>query len=163
MKQFKPVRACNGYEIEGCFSREEIVAFALKLVGRKFRRGVNLTSSDVVKNYLKLKLATYEHEVFCAVFLDAQHKLVRYEEMFQGTIDGCAVYPREVVKRALSHNAAAVIFAHNHPSGYPEPSQADKAITNRLQAALASVDIRVLDHCVIGGDEVVSFAERGLL
>ena len=163
MKQFKAVRECDGYEIDGCVSRDEIVAFALKLVARSFKRGANLTSSDTAKDYLRLKLASYEHEVFCVVFLDSQHKLLGYEELFQGTIDGCAVYPREVVKRALSYNAAAIIFAHNHPSGHPEPSQADKTITNRLQTALAAVDIRVLDHCVIGGDEVVSFAERGLL
>ncbi|MEC8859905.1 MAG: DNA repair protein RadC [Pseudomonadota bacterium] len=163
MKPFRAVRHRKAYTIDGCVSREEIVAFALKLVARRFKRGANLTSSDATRDFLRLKLANYEHEVFCALFLDSQHKLVAYEELFQGTIDGCAVYPREVVKKALSINAAAIIFAHNHPSGHPEPSQADIDITRRLVRALTAVDIRVLDHCVVGGDEVVSFAERGLV
>ena len=102
------------------------------------------------------------HEIFAVLFLDQRHRVIKFEEMFQGTIDGANVYPREVVKKALHHNAAAVILAHNHPSGVAEPSQSDERITQRLKDALALVDIRVLDHFVIG-DDIVSFAERGLL
>ena len=107
------------------------------------------------------RLRAYPHEVFASLFLDNRHQVIEYEELFTGTIDGASVHPREVVKRALYHNAAAVIFAHNHPSGVAEPSKADRSITSRLTAALALIDVRVLDHFVIGDGEVVSFAERG--
>jgi DNA repair protein RadC len=105
----------------------------------------------------------YEHEVFGAIFLDSQHAILSFDLLFRGTIDSATIYPREVVKQALSYNAAAVIFVHNHPSGSAEPSEADKRITERLVNALTVLDIRVLDHFVVGGAEVVSFAERGLL
>ena len=101
--------------------------------------------------------------MFSVIFLDNRHRVISFEIMFRGTIDGSSVYPREVVKTALKHNAAATIFAHNHPSGDPEPSKADESITQRLKEALALVDIRVLDHLVVGSSEIVSFAERGLL
>ncbi|HGP3147634.1 TPA: JAB domain-containing protein, partial [Pseudomonas aeruginosa] len=102
-------------------------------------------------------------EVFAALFLDSQHRLLEYVELFRGTIDAAAVYPREVVKEALRVNAAAVIFSHNHPSGNPEPSQADKVLTQRLKEALALVDVRTLDHIIVGGEATASFAEQGLL
>ena len=121
------------------------------------------TSPNTVKDYLRTKLAGFEHEVFAALFLDSQHRLIEYTELFRGTIDGASVYPREVVKEALRVNAAAVIFAHNHPSGNPEPSRADETITSRLKDALALVDVRALGHVVVGGMDTVSFAERGLL
>lgn len=121
------------------------------------------SSTDTVKNYCVLKLAEKESEVFSCLFLDNRHRLIKFEEMFHGTIDGAKIYPREVVKAALRHNAAAVIFAHNHPSGLPEPSRADEIITKRLNDALALVDVRVLDHIIVGGRDTVSFAERGLL
>ena len=108
------------------------------------------------------KLAPYEREVFCVLLLDSQHRLIEYRELFFGTIDATAVYPREVVKLVLEHNAAAVIFAHNHPSGVAEPSTADKNITQKLTTALAVIDVRVLDHIVVGETQV-SFAERGLI
>jgi DNA repair protein RadC len=130
---------------------------------RLFKRGASLTSPAVVCEYLRLKLAGEALEVFAAVFLDAQHCVIAYEPMFRGTIDGATVYPRAVVKRAIEHNCAAVIFAHNHPSGSTEPSQADKAITKRLKSALELVDVRVLDHFVIGDGIPFSFAEAGLL
>ena len=122
----------------------------------------NIPGIDVanVKEYLALKLGAHEREVFAVMFLDSQHRLISFEEMFFGTIDAASVYPREVLKMALRHNAAAVIFAHNHPSGVPEPSQADKRITERLVEALKLVDIRVLDHIVVG-ESCVSFAEKG--
>lgn len=126
-------------------------------------RGAALNSPALVRDYLSSHLRHRPHEVFAALFLDNQHRLLVYEELFQGTIDGASVYPREVVKRALGHNAAALILAHNHPSGVAEPSQADRRITDRLRDALALVDIRVLDHLVVGDGEIVSFAERGWL
>jgi len=122
-----------------------------------------LSSSSSTRNYLRAYYRSYKHEVFSCMFLNNQHHIVKVEELFRGTIDGAVVYPREVVKRCLFHNAAAVIFAHNHPSGAAQPSQADIAITRKLQQALNTVEVRVLDHFVVGNPEVVSFAERGLL
>jgi DNA repair protein RadC len=115
-----------------------------------------------VRRLLQARLRDREHETFAALFLDNQHRVIAYDELSQGTIDGASVYPREVIKAALRHGAAAVIFAHNHPSGVAEPSAADRTLTERLKAALAQVDIRVLDHFVVG-EQVVSFAERGWL
>jgi len=122
-----------------------------------------LTSSQATRDYLRAKFRDCQSEIFSCLFLNNQHHVVKLEELFRGTIDGAAVYPREVVKRCLHHNAAAVILAHNHPSGIAEPSQADIAITNKLRIALETIDVRVLDHLVIGNSLVVSFAERGLL
>ncbi len=126
------------------------------------QRGDSLSSPQETRQFLSSRLRDYPYEVFAVLFLDQRHRVIRFEEMFRGTIDGASVYPREVVKKALEYNAAAVIFSHNHPSGVAEPSESDQRITRRLKDALALVDIRVLDHFVIG-DEVVSFAERGLL
>ena len=122
-----------------------------------------LTSSQATRDYLRAKFRNCQSEIFSCLFLNNQHHVVKLEELFRGTIDGAAVYPREVVKRCLHHNAAAVILAHNHPSEIAEPSQADIAITNKLRIALETIDVRVLDHLVIGNSLVVSFAERGLL
>lgn len=127
------------------------------------QEGDLLTSPDLVRNYLSAQLRHQPQEVFAVLFLDNQHRLIAYDEIFYGTIDGAAVYPREVVKKALTRNAAACILAHNHPSGIAEPSQADQRITQRLQDALNLVDIRVIDHMIVGDKEVISFAERGLL
>jgi len=129
----------------------------------------NLLRSDALKNpaetrrYLKARLRDYPYEVFACLFLDTRNRIICYEELFRGSIDGASVHPREVVRRALQHNAAAVILAHNHPSGVAEPSDADRRITTRLQDALALLDIRVLDHVVIGDRIATSFAERGLI
>ncbi len=122
-----------------------------------------LSCSSATRNYLRARFRHQQSEVFCCLFLSNQHHVVKLEEMFHGTIDGAAVYPREVVKRCLYHNAAAVIFAHNHPSGVAEPSQADIAITRKLKAALQTIEVRVLDHLVIGDSEVISLAERNLI
>lgn len=122
-----------------------------------------LNNPQVVGDYLQTKLRHRQREVFSVLLLDTQHRLVRYEEVFEGTLDSANVYPREILNLALKHNAASVIFAHNHPSGVAEPSQADIRLTERLRQALALVDIKVLDHLVIGADAPVSFAERGLL
>ena len=122
-----------------------------------------ITSPEQTRDYLILHLRDRLQEVFACLFLDNRHRVIRYEELFFGTIDSASVYPREVVRRVISHNAAAVIFAHNHPSGLAEPSQADRQITDRLREALALIDVRVLDHMVIGDGEITSFAEQGLL
>lgn len=140
---------------------------ALEL-GRRYlesslQRDVALTSPADTRNYLKARLRAYPHEVFACLFLDNRHRVICFEELFTGTIDGASVHPREVVRRALYHNAAALIFAHNHPSGVAEPSHSDRQITQRLKDALGLIDVRVLDHLVVGDADVVSFAERGLL
>jgi DNA repair protein RadC len=128
------------------------------------RREPVLQNPKAVREFLAVHYSNHEREVFGCLFLDNRHRLIAFEEMFLGTVDGASVYPREIVKRALQVNAAAVILAHNHPSGVAEPSQADELITARVRDALALVDIRVLDHLVVGGgNAVVSFAERGLL
>ena len=127
------------------------------------QRGDALTSPEATRAYLSAQLRGYSYEVFACLFLDNQHRVIQLEELFRGTIDGASVYPRDVAKRALFHNAAAVIFAHNHPSGINEPSQADKNITDKLKQALILFDIRVLDHFIIGDGLPYSFAEHGLL
>lgn len=126
-------------------------------------RGEPLKSPGQTRAFLTAKLRAYPYEVFACVFLDNRHRVLCYEELFRGTIDGASVPPREVLRQALAHNAAAVIFAHNHPSGMAEPSHADKMLTDRLKRALALIDIRVLDHIVVGDGECASFAELGLL
>jgi DNA repair protein RadC len=126
-------------------------------------RGAALSSPQTVRDYLRLKLQGKAHEIFLGVFLDAQNRALAVEELFRGTLTQTSVFPREIVKRALHYNAAAVIFAHNHPSGVAEPSRADEALTQTLKHTLALVDVKVLDHFVIGGDAAMSFAERGLI
>ncbi len=128
---------------------------------RERKQAVN--SPAAVRDYLRLILSPLEHEVFFALFLDAQNRVIEAEELFRGTLTQTSVYPREVVKRALHHNCGAVIFAHNHPSGVAEPSHADETLTQALKQALALVDIRVLDHFIVADRSVLSFAERGLL
>lgn len=122
-----------------------------------------IASPKATRDYLSARLRDLEHEVFCCLYLDKRHRLIHFEELFRGTIDGASVHPREVVKQALQRNAAAVIVAHNHPSGIAEPSQADEIITQRVKEALALVDIRLLDHIIVGDGVSVSLAERGLL
>lgn len=139
----------------------------LEMAKRHFKeilqRGDALTSPDITRAYLSAQLRGYTHEVFACLFLDNQHRVIQLEELFRGSLDSASVYPREVVKRALFHNAAAIIFAHNHPSGIAEPSIADQHITDKLKQALALFDIRVLDHFIIGDGEPYSFAEHGYL
>ncbi len=143
-----------------------IIKQANTIMERKMREyDIVLRSPEDTRRYLRNKIGDSPHEVFCALWLNNRHQVIEFEELFRGTIDGAAVYPREVAKAALNHNAAAVIFTHNHPSGNPEPSQADIALTKRLKDALAMIDIRVLDHVVVGNAAVaqVSLAERGLM
>ncbi len=142
---------------------QAILEMAHRCLGETLRREDALDSPQATRRYLSLRLGGYPYEVFGCLFLDNRHRVIAFEELFRGTIDGAAVHPREVVRRALHHNAAAVIFSHNHPSGVAEPSRADRHITLKLKEALALVDVRVLDHVVVGHDETVSLAERGLL
>ncbi|HEX8740120.1 MAG TPA: DNA repair protein RadC [Casimicrobiaceae bacterium] len=139
------------------------VEITRRLLREEVTHGSALTSPEAVRDYLRLSLASLPHEAFVVLFLDSQHRLLAADELFRGTLAQTSVYPREIVKAALSRNAAAVIFAHNHPSGVAEPSRADELLTQALKQALALVDIRTLDHFVVAGDRVVSFAERGLL
>lgn len=127
------------------------------------RRRPCLNSPRLVHRYLRARLRDLRREIFLCMFLDNRHALIACQELFQGSLDGACIYPRHVVEACLQHNAAAVIFAHNHPSGYAEPSRADERITRHLQEALALVDVRVVDHIVVGEEKVTSFAERGLL
>ena len=147
-------------------SRRKLAA-AKELVKRwlveRLKQGSALNSPSAVRDYLRLRLQALPHEVFVTIFLDAQNRVIDVEELFRGTLTQTSVYPREVVKRALYHNAGAVILAHNHPSGVAEPSHADETLTQTLKQALALVDVRVLDHFIVAGTAVLSFAERGLL
>lgn len=144
--------------------QDEIIATALEILSDRFPNNtIIFQAPKVTRDFLALKLAGLEHEVFVALWLTAQNRLITYEELFRGTLTQTSVYPREVLKAALKHNAGAVIFAHNHPSGYPEPSHVDKVLTTDLKNALTLIDVRVLDHIVVGGAETISFAERGLV
>ena len=142
---------------------DEVLCHARRLLANRVRRGATMSSPEAVKDHLRLELGALEHEVFCVLFLDAQHRIIALKQMFRGTVSQTSVYPREVVKEALAVNAAAVILAHNHPSGSVEPSRADEFLTQTLRTALALVDVRVLDHLVVAGADVCSFAERGLM
>ena len=162
-KQFKLGDKPGTYVVKGMISENDILNMAMILTRRRLSKGRILLGAAEARDYLSVKLSSLEHEVFGVIFLNQRHRILRYEEMFRGTIDSANVYPREVVKHALKLNAAAVIFVHNHPSGHAEPSQSDIAITKRLKEALALVDIRVIDHFVVGSDKVRSMAEEGLL
>ena len=142
---------------------QAVLEMARRALAEAMRSGDALNSPAAVRDWLRLKLAGLPHEVFLAVFLDAQNRVVDAEELFRGSLTQTSVYPREVVKRALAHNAAGVILAHNHPSGVAEPSQADRWLTDQLKAALGLVDVKVLDHFIVAGGVGLSFAERGWL
>ena len=151
----------NGIYLEA--TTDEVVAGARRKLRQKFRKGKAIRSPADTEAFLIAELATEPNEVFCVMHLDNRHRLIKFDRAFHGTIDGTSVYPRVIVKRALDLGTAAVIFSHVHPSGVAEPSQADERITRRLKAALELVDIRVLDHLIVGGDTVTSLATRGLL
>ena len=140
-----------------------VLELARRCLGEQLRSGTPLNSPGAVRDYLQLALGGREHEVFLALFVDAQHRVLCAEELFRGTLTQTSVYPREVVKAALRANAAAVILAHNHPSGVAQPSQADELLTRTLKEALVLVDVKVLDHFIVAGRQTLSFAERGLL
>jgi DNA repair protein RadC len=142
---------------------QAVAEISRRQLSESLRSGPLLASPKSTRDYLSARLRDLEHEVFCCIYLDKRHRLIQFEELFRGTIDGASVHPREIVKLALQRNAAAVIVAHNHPSGVAEPSQADELITQRVKEALALVDIRLLDHIIIGDGASVSLAERGLI
>jgi len=142
---------------------DEVLKAAQRLLGAQLRGREVLTSPQVVREFLRVKLGGLEHEVFAVLMLDAQNRLIEYVELFRGTVSQASVYPREVVKESLARNAAALVLVHNHPSGVAEPSRADEHLTQTLKAALALVDVRVLDHLIVAGSDVLSFAERGML
>jgi DNA repair protein RadC len=142
---------------------QAVLEMARRALHEEMKAGDALNSPRAVRDYLQLLLRSRPQEVFMAIFLDAQHRVIAAEELFHGTLTQTSVYPREVVKRAMHHNAAALIFAHNHPSGVAEPSQSDQSLTGALKQALSLVDVRVLDHFIVAGAGCLSFAERGLL
>jgi len=164
MSVFTINESTNEYTLERPVSAQEIIDQAKGILVAELKTpGELFITPSAASDFFSLSLAWEEREVFACLFLSNRHQLLHYEELFFGTIDGAEVHPREVVKAALTYNAAAVIFAHNHPSGVAEPSQSDQRITERLKEALALISVRVLDHFVIGSDHPVSFAERGLL
>lgn len=148
-------------------SDTELLKIALELARLHYaadmRRGHALSGPVDTRRFLQAQLRDRPYEVFCCVFLDTRHRVIAFEELFRGTLDGAAVHPREVVRQVMAHNAAALILAHNHPSGVAEPSRADELITRRLRDALALIDVRVLDHLIVAGPQTLSLAERGLL
>ncbi|WP_136248429.1 RadC family protein [Halomonas borealis] len=151
------------YRITDTVTEAELLIIAKSFARRRLSRGRKITQPALAFEYLQILLQEVEHEVFCAVFLDSQHRVISFEELFRGTIDSASVYPREVVKQALACNAAAVILVHNHPPGDPAPSDADRRITQRLKEALGLVEIRIIDHIVVGSEGCRSFAELGYL
>jgi len=157
------IQAMRGFGPAKCAQLLAVIELSRRALKEDVRRERLLDSPPKVREYLRLRIGGLPHEVFAALFLDAQNRLIDDEELFRGTLTQTSVYPREVVKRALDRNAAAIIFAHNHPSGLAEPSRADELLTRTLRDALALVDVRVLDHVIVAGASSVSFAERGLL
>ena len=141
---------------------QAVVEMSRRFLQERLLRGDAINNVEDVKKYLQSRLQSYPFEVFSCLFLDNKNRVISYEELFRGTIDSASVHPREVVRQVLYHNAAAIILAHNHPSGVAEPSQSDKMITTKLKQALGMIDVRVLDHFIIG-DEIISFSEQGLI
>ena len=145
-------------------SKDEVIAAAIRFVKeRAIYTSATLQSARETKDLLRLRIGDREREIFCVLYLNSQHRLIDVDELFMGTIDGAAVYPREIAKAALARNAAAVILGHNHPSGTTEPSAADRRITERIVSSLGLLDIRVLDHVIVSTDATFSFAEEGLM
>jgi DNA repair protein RadC len=171
LDRFKGLRGLFGSDLVGVKGLgtakraqfEAVLELAKRSVKEDLAQGAALTSPGAVRDYLRLALGTRPHEVFVCLWLDAQHRVVSAQEAFRGTLTQTSVYPREIVKAALAANAAAVIFAHNHPSGVAQPSQADELLTRNLKEALALVEVKVLDHFIVAGSQAISFAERGLL
>ena len=162
MKCNNTIQLCDVQGNYCTISSEDLISAATNHIQSTFSKGLTLSSPESASTHLQTLIGHYDHEVFYALWLNSQHQVIQHEELFRGTIDGASVYPREVVKAGLACNAAAVIFAHNHPSGHSEPSTSDIKITKRLKEALSLIDIRVLDHFVIGS-KPTSMAEKGLL
>lgn len=155
--------ACGKYRATKALTDKQIIKAAKAILDNSFRPGAALCGSEDAKTWLRIHYQDFEHEVFVGIFLDSQHRVIAHEILSKGTIDGASVYPREVAKRSLKLNAAAVIFAHNHPSGLAEPSVADESITCKLKASLALLDIKMLDHLILGKGGVYSFAAHNLI
>jgi len=154
----------NGrYKIESPLKGDEIVALAESILRERVLHGDMIDSPKVMRQWLLTRISEKEHEVFFVIYLDNRHRVIAFEELFRGTIDGTSVHVREIVKRVLHQNAAAVVVAHNHPSGDPEPSDADCRLTRRIKDALSLIEVRLLDHIVVGGSVALSLAERGLI
>jgi DNA repair protein RadC len=158
---FKCTEKEGFYTVKESVSEQEIIAFSQEIISTRFKRGTSITSPQDSVDFLQVKIGHYEHEVFAALFLDSKNRVIAFEELFKGTIDQASVYPREVAKRALHHNAAAIIFSHNHPSGITDPSQADIALTDTLSSAMKLVGIRVLDHIIVANNQSQSLAKLG--
>ncbi|RTE86502.1 MULTISPECIES: DNA repair protein RadC [Gammaproteobacteria] len=156
-------RKLKGVGAARCMQLQVVLEISRRYLASTLEKGEGFTRPDMVKDYLASQLRHQPREVFAILLLDSQHRLLHYKELFYGTINAAPVYPREIVKIVLEYNAAAIILAHNHPSGVAEPSQADRRVTDRIKDALQTIDVAVLDHFVIGAGESVSFAERGLL
>ena len=171
LERFKGLRGLFGSNLAGIKGLgtakraqfEAVLELARRSVREDLAQSAALTSPGAVRDYLRLTLGARPHEVFVCLWLDAQHRVTSTQEAFRGTLTQTSVYPREIVKSALAANAAAVIFAHNHPSGVAQPSQADELLTRNLREALALVEVKVLDHFIVAGSQAISFAERGLL
>ena len=144
-------------------SDSAVVDTALRILAERVTQGPLLSSPRVVKDFLRLRFSGLQHEVFCVLYLDRRHHLIACEDLFRGTVDAASVFPREIVKACLRHNASSILCAHNHPTNNPSPSQADELITTRIKAAVELLDLRLLDHCIVTAGETVSFAELGLL
>ena len=160
---FKCTEKEGFYSVAESVSEQDIVEFAKHIIAKQFERGVTITSPKASVDFLQSQIGHYEHEVFAALFLDSKHRVIAFEELFTGTIDQASVYPREVAKRALHHNAAAIIFTHNHPSGVTDPSQSDIALTETLVAAMNLLGVRALDHIVVANNQSQSLAELGYI
>jgi DNA repair protein RadC len=163
LHKIKAGEAAGTYLIESPVTEADILLMAKQLASQRLRRGRQLTAPQDVFNHLQTLLEAYEYEVFALLMLDCKHRVIAFHELFRGTLDGASVYPREVVKIALEHNAAAMILVHNHPSGDPEPSLADRTLTKKLQEALNLVGVRTIDHVIVAHEGCVSLAEQGHL
>ncbi len=163
MSVFKMMDQAGFYTIEGQLTNEDILEKAADILLERVLNTDVISDPTQTRRFLQMKLAPLDYEVFAVMFLNNRHQVIAFKELFRGTIDGASVYPREVLKEALAFNAAALVCAHNHPSGVAEPSQADERITLRLKETLGLVDVRLLDHVIVGSDEIVSLAERGVL
>ncbi|QRY76912.1 DNA repair protein RadC [Pseudomonas sp. PDNC002] len=163
LHKLKAGETAGTYVVDSPVSENDILLMAQQLANNRLTKGRALTDPRQVFEHLQTLLQHHEHEVFALLLLDSKHRVIAFRELFRGTLDGASVYPREVVKTALDHNAAAVILVHNHPSGDPEPSQADRRLTTTLQAALNLVGTRTLDHIIVGNEGCVSLAELGAL
>lgn len=163
LHKLKAGDTAGSYIVDSPITESDILHMALQLARKRLTNGSALTDPKKVFAHLQTLLQDYEHEVFALLLLDTRHRVIGFHEVFRGTLDGASVYPREVVKLALAHNAAAVILVHNHPSGDPEPSAADRTLTTTLKDALNLVGTRTLDHIIVGTEGCVSLAERGYL